>query len=130
MSANSGSVAPVDGTTYYFGSFWALALGTSADAKRKYFLKAGTIKAVHYRMKSEGGVGTNENISAYIRINNTTDYLIATVGTTDTWRKFYNEGLNIPVTTNDYFEIKVVCPTWATNPGTLYSMADVLVECE
>ena len=68
-----------------------------------------------------GTAGTAENWSLYIRLNNTTDTLIATIGAATNARQFSNAALNISVVAGDYIEIKSVQPTWATNPlTTLY----------
>lgn len=74
------------------------------------------IIAADLSMVSYGTIGTGEDISIYIRVNNTTDYLIATVGNTNRAKRFVNTGLSITLTTSDYFACKIVCPTWATNP--------------
>jgi hypothetical protein len=62
--------------------------------------------------------GTNQAWSLYIRKNNTTDYLIATLSVATNERVFSNAGLSISMVTGDYFEIKGVQPTWTTNPTT------------
>lgn len=105
-----------DAATYYFGGT-CVAPDTTAATKCVYVPKAGTIKAAYVFMFC-GTVGTNENISVYIRKNNTTDTLIATLGIASASRVFSNTGLSIAVAQGDYIEIKVVCPTWATNPAT------------
>jgi hypothetical protein len=116
MAASLSS--PADATTYYFGSLAALAPQTTANLARVYIPKAGTIK-VAYIVARAGTVGTNEAWSAYIRKNNTTDYLIQSLSSTDNPRVWSNTGLSIAVSEGDYFEIKMVCPTWATNPATV-----------
>lgn len=65
-----------------------------------------------------GTAGTSEDWSFYVRLNNTTDYLIATVGQAQSERIFSNAALSISVSAGDYIEIKMVNPTWATNPLT------------
>ena len=109
-----------DGATYYFGNI-AASMGTAANTYyRIYFNKEGTITAADICFVSGNAVGTNENITMYIRKNNTTDYEILTVGNTDRQRRFVNSALSIPINgTTDYIEIKLVCPTWATNPSTV-----------
>lgn len=65
-----------------------------------------------------GTAGTAENWTANIRLNNTTDTLIETIGASTNERIFNNESLNIAVVAGDYIEIKMVNPLWATNPAT------------
>lgn len=108
---------PVDALTYYFGNNPKAPSNTAATNK-VYIRIAAFIKMVEiYCFASTAG--TNENISLNIRKNNTTDTLIQTVGVNTTERIFSNTGLNISMSAGDYFEIKMVCPTWATNPATM-----------
>ena len=108
------SSSPADAATVYFG-FTPAVPSTSAAASKVYIRKAGVIKNAEVYCFS-GTAGTNENWSLYVRLNNTTDYLIATVGAATSERVFSNTGLSIPVVAGDYFEIKGVQPTWVTNP--------------
>jgi hypothetical protein len=116
-----------DGATYYFGSLSGLAPQTTANLARVYIPKAGTIK-VAYVVARAATIGTNEAWSAYIRVNNTTDYLIQTLSSTDNPRVWSNTSLSIAVSQGDYFEIKMVCPTWATNPATVAFGGVVYIE--
>jgi hypothetical protein len=61
-------------------------------------------------------------------VNNTTDYLIETIGASASERIFNNESLNIPVVSGDYFEIKAINPTWVTNPLTTIFGGNVVIE--
>lgn len=112
--------SPADGATVYFGVL-PKAPTTTANISKVYVRKAGKIKRAEIYCYS-GTAGTSENWSLYIRVNNTTDYLIATVGASASGRVFSNTSLNsgnfISLSVNDYFEIKSVQPTWATNPLT------------
>lgn len=112
LLSNSSTFA--DGVTYYFGNVTTKT--TSAGTRKVYIRKAGTIKAADvYWIATTSG--TNENISIYIRHNNTTDYLIETVGVSAAERYFTNSSLSIAVAAGDYIEIKIVSPTWATDPA-------------
>ena len=107
-----------DAVTYYFGALAGLVPSSSAALARLYIPKTGTIK-VAYIMTRAVTAGTAEDISMNIRVNNTTDTLIQTVGLAASVRVFFNTGLNISVVQGDYIEIKMVCPTWVTNPATM-----------
>ena len=124
LTITAAGTAPVDGTTYFVGNqgdVWA----TYTGPRRVYIPKSGTIKTAYIAWHSITA-GTNENISVYIRLNDTTDYLVETVGASSSYRLFDNAALSIAVVAGDYIEIKTVCPTWATNPsavslgGTIY----------
>jgi len=114
---------PVDAETVYIANIPHI-LETNIDKRRLYIPKAGTIKVVDLFSYSTGG--TNEDWSAYLRLNNVSQTLIATVGLAAFMRRWTNVGLNIPVVAGDWVTIKLVNPTWATNPtnvmfgGTIY----------
>lgn len=108
--------SPVDAQTIFFGTIPRAPTVTAATSKC-YVRGAGTIKRVEIYCFS-GTAGTNEAWSLYIRKNNTTDTLIATVSLATGERIFSNAALNIAMADGDYFEIKSVNPTWVTNPLT------------
>lgn len=108
--------SPGDGQTVYFGQL-PKAPTTSANISKVYVRKAGTIKIAQIYVYS-GTAGTSENWSLYIRKNNSADTLIATVGAAANERIFTKSDLDIAMAAGDYFEIKGVQPTWATNPAT------------
>jgi len=108
--------SPADGATVYFGML-PKAPVTAAGTSKIYIRKACTLKIAEIYCYS-GTAGTNENWSLYVRVNNTTDYLIATVGANTNERVFSNTGLNVSLNAGDYVEIKGIQPTWTTNPLT------------
>jgi hypothetical protein len=116
LSVQALTSSPADGATIYFGQL-PKAPVTTANISKVYFPKNGTIKRAYIYCYS-GTAGTNQNWSCYIRLNNTTDTLVETIGANTNERIFNNESLSISVTTSDYFEIKMVNPTWPTNPAT------------
>lgn len=118
--------SPADGQTVYFGMLPKAPI-TTANVSKVYIRKAGTLKVAEIYTYS-GTAGTAENWSLYIRKNNTTDTLIATVGAATNERVFSNVSLNISVTSGDYFEIKSVNPTWVTNPLTTILGGYVYIE--
>lgn len=118
--------SPADGATVYFGML-PKAPVTVANTSKVYIRKAGTIKIAEIYCYS-GTAGTAESWSLYIRKNNTTDYLIATLSVSTKERVFSNTGLSIAMSAGDYFEIKGVQPTWATNPLTCIYGGYVYIE--
>lgn len=108
--------SPTDAQTIYFGNL-PKAPVTTAGTSKVYIRKAGTIKVAEIYCYS-GTAGTNESWSMYIRKNNLTDTLIATLGVNTNERVFSNTALSISVAVGDYIEIKCINPTWATNPLT------------
>jgi hypothetical protein len=116
LSVQALTSSPADGATIYFGNL-PKAPVTTANISKVYIPRAGTIKRAEIYCYS-GTAGTNQAWSGYIRLNNTTDTLIATLSVATNERVFSNSSLNIAVVAGDYFEIKFINPTWATNPLT------------
>jgi len=111
-------VTLTDAAIYYFGCMAGGIPSTLSAIARLYIPKSGKINAAYLSWRA-GTAGTGESISAYIRVKDTTDYLIATLANTDAFKLFTNKRMNVPVILDDYIEIKIVCPTWVTNPGNV-----------
>lgn len=116
LSVQALTSSPADGATIYFGMLPKAPVTVAATSK-VYIRKAGTIKIAEIYCYS-GTAGTAESWSLYIRKNNLTDTLIATVAAATNERVFTNSSLSISMAVGDYFEIKAINPTWATNPLT------------
>lgn len=121
--------SPGDSVNNFFGMNLKDPVST-ADVNKVHIRKAGTIKIanIYCYSNNAGQYGTAENWSCYIRLNNTTDYLVATVGTSAQERVFSNSALDIPVVAGDYFEMKMVNPGWATNPLVVTYAGYVYIE--
>jgi photosystem II stability/assembly factor-like uncharacterized protein len=115
-----------DSQTEYWGSMPATVPSTTADNTRIYIPKAGVISAAQVNAQS-GTAGSNENWSMYIRVNNTTDYLIQTLAANTAQRLWSNYALSIQVYAGDYIEIKEVQPAWGTNPANVRRNCTVFV---
>jgi len=127
MSVFAGQNNPADGLTYFSGS--SPFSPTTTSAMRKTFVRwKGVITLAEISTNSSGVAGSNEAWSFYVRVNNTTDYLIATVVSSSAERNFTNTNLSIPLNSGDYFEIKQICPTWVTNPTTVIQSGYVIIK--
>lgn len=118
--------SPTDAQTVYFGQL-PKAPVTAAATSKVYIPRTGTVKRAQIYCYS-GTAGTAENWSLYVRLNNTTDTLIETLGAGASERIFNNESLSIAVSAGDYIEIKGIQPTWATNPLTTIYGGYVYIE--
>lgn len=118
--------SPTDAQTIYFGTI-PRAPATNAASSKVYVRRAGVIRIAEVYCFSGTG-GTAESWSLYIRVNNTTDYLISTLTLAASERIFTNSNLAVPVSEGDYFEIKGVQPTWATNPLTTHYGGYVFID--
>lgn len=126
ISLTNRVLSPNDAATYYWGCLAGMIPTTTSQQQSMYFGCAGTITKAYIQWNATSAAGSNENVSIYIRLNDTTDYLIATVGNTNAIKQFQNTGLSVPIAVGDFIEIKVVCPTWATNP-TVVAMGGMLL---
>jgi hypothetical protein len=116
LSVQALTSSPVDAQTIYFGNLPKAPVTTAAISK-VYIPRTGSIKRAEIYCYS-GTAGTSENWSCYIRLNNSTDTLVQTIGAATNERRFNNSSLSISVVAGDYIEIKFINPTWATNPLT------------
>lgn len=90
--------------------------GTTFDIQRIYLPVNCKLVGASFFWRAATSAGSGENISIYIRRNNSTDTLVQTVGNTSATKLFTNSALDVDFTAGDYFEVKVTQPTWATNP--------------
>ena len=127
LQVHASVTDPADGFTYYFGN-QVRNLTNGATFNKIYIRKAGRINIAELIVSIFGGLGTNEAVSIYVRLNNTTDYLIGAGSFDAVERVFSNTALGVPLIIGDYVEIKVVCPVWVTNPTTVYIAGYLLVE--
>jgi hypothetical protein len=113
-----GDTNPSDATTYYAGCTGKI-METAAGSRPCYVPVAATLVAV-YLGTYQFGTGSNETSTVSIRKNNTTDTTVCSTLDNSSARSTCNgTGLSVSYSAGDYFEIKWVTPTWATNPTTL-----------
>ena len=114
---HSATFNPADSTTYYHGSIIATAPTTATNSRRIYLGQDVTIIGATFTSLVSGVNGTSEDVTVYIRVNGTTDTLVGTIKmNSGTQQVVINSSLNLALTSTDYFEIKLITPTWVTNP--------------
>lgn len=105
-----------------FFSCAPVAVATSATLYPLQIDKACTLTQVMLHGRAST-TGTNESWSMYVRVNNTTDYLIEAVADNTGMRIWNNNAMNsgagISLSPGDEIVIKSINPTWATNPATV-----------
>ncbi len=127
LSMISGTSNPVDATTNYFTD--SSVTSSSATLLRLPIPKSGTIKAIYAEVSVAGTLGSSETGTLAIRINNTTDVNITTGYKADATNQAYNAtSLTQTVSAGDYINVKIVNPTWATNPTTVKYSVSVYIE--
>lgn len=128
LQAGLSSASPADATTYYFGRTLGATLNTVDGDKSLSVIKNGTIKGIRVTVSPGTTVGSSETSTISLRLNSTTDTTITSSFQTNLNATYGSLALNIPVTSTDFFEIKWVTPTWATNPVNLVLNAIIYIE--
>jgi hypothetical protein len=116
MQGSAATYNPVDGQTTFWGATPSEPPDTTAAQHRVYIRRTSVLKSIRIYWHAWSVAGSNNDISWYIRVNDTTDYLVQTIGSTGAAKLPSATGLDISLAAGDYFEIKVVQPTWTTNP--------------
>ena len=129
LAIKLGSTAPADSLTYYGGVHLIAWSDLNRNLVRLYIPKTGRIVGVQLHLKC-AAAGTAENVIFALRLNDTTDYPIATISMNSTSNLVQNLNLNISVVSGDYVELKMTTPAWVTNPTTCYTGGHILIECE
>lgn len=117
---------PADATSYYYGCIPALSPTTTSGARAFVVPVACTIKSASLSIIFTGTNPTSENVSFYVRKANTTDFTLTTTVNMSVGANVpiyvVITGLSIPLngTASDFIEVKMITPTWATNPTNLF----------
>lgn len=114
--------SPVDATQYNVGCYYGSApivTGSGENTVRIYIPRSGVITKCYFTVIGDPSA-TNETGTVSIRVNNATDNTVSSSVTFNAYQSYYNNtSLNIPVTEGNYIWVKVLTPTWATNPNIL-----------
>lgn len=116
FSANS---SPADGTTYYVGTL-SYVFFTTANLQRIMLPYNCTLVGWSYSTVNNGTNGSAETMTISVRANNSTDYLLKNDVSTTASVEYTASGLSQTYSAGDMINIKIVTPTWATNPTSLY----------
>ena len=125
--SNNSSLTPIsDGLTAFYG---AMAAAGASGVNAIYVKRACRITEVRLATNTLGTLGTAETATASVRVNDTTDTTISSVVQHDTvFERFDNTALNIALAAGDFFEIKIVYPTFVTNPTTVLTIIEIVLE--
>lgn len=129
LGMNAQVHTPVDATTYYLGRTGCQTAGSTTEGTSKIFVPvAGTVVGAALQISTGGTLGSAEQGTANLRLNATTDTLISSAVQFDQRIQRYATGaLNIPVVAGDYFEFKILTPTWVTNPTQVEYICTILI---
>lgn len=111
---------PVDGTTYVLAQNTSLTTFTAngAATTRIYAALTGyVIGRIIGAVTVQGTLGSAENCTVAIVVNNSgTNNVVTTLQLTSAVNTFDSGAKSIGVSGTSYYEIKLICPTWVTNP--------------
>lgn len=130
INATGGTtgLSPVDSTTYYMVCPVGFTTTHPMAATRIYIPATGTITKVYGVLDVSTTLGSTENSTIYIRLNDTTDTAISTtLNLSATPVTFTNTSMSVSVTAGDYIEIKWITPAWVTNPTNVHITITVLI---
>lgn len=116
-ATQSLAAGPADATTYYFGFPWDVSINnTTADLRGQKVPFACVLRGASITVVATAGA-TTEAMTYSARINNTTDVQLSNAVTSDqASQQFTVTGLSTAIAAGDRIEIKVLTPTWVTNP--------------
>lgn len=118
IHASYTTTNPSDATTVYLQAIGSVT--TQNASTRFYFTKSYTITKLYGVNTVAGTLGSSENTTFSIRLNNTTDTTVTSTLKFDaTSTTFNNTSLSISVVAGDFIEFKLAYPTWVTNPTSV-----------
>lgn len=122
---------PVAAATYFFGGeFNVTPVVSDTDQKRIYVRTTAPLVLKKADYSRISGLSTGPStINVYVRLNNTTDYLIGTVDTSvGLIEHISNVAMAVPFVDGDFYTIKLVMPAFVTPPASYRSFATLYFE--
>lgn len=115
---------PADATTYYFGAFPSIAPTTTANVSRILYPFARTLNRAVISAKVAGTLGSAGNVNLSIRVNGV-DFAYGTFTLTAANGTFNISPGTVIIPAGATIEIKILTPTWATNPQQVSLRVDL-----
>lgn len=122
MLIRSSSGNPADATTYFIETFTALTTSTtSGKADQKLYVPyACKLDSAIVHASVVGTLASAGNCTVSARVNNSADTTITSaLAMTAADNTATGSSLGLLLNQGDYLEIKILTPTWATNPTTV-----------
>lgn len=120
------AAGPVASTTYYFGADSLSSLQTTYSLASVMVVKSGTIKGCFVKARITTP-GTAELATHSIRINDTTDVLVATGAYNASSLDIINLAMSQAVNAGDTLVFKIATPAWVGAPATVRWEGYVLI---
>lgn len=112
-------LSPADSLVYYFGSAQGAPVVTTQRARLR-ILQNCRLSKVAIEVNVAGVLGTAENSTFAVRINDTTDLAVFTTVTMNAIQQaFVSAALSQVLSAGDFIEGKLTCPVWVTNPTNI-----------
>jgi len=132
MEWHSAGHNPADSTTYFIGNIPAAPTVTAGAPYRVYFPRSGRIRKIAVIGAVFGTLGSGETGTVSLEINNTTSYQITNQFTwsaiiQSTGSVFEDDTAPV-IEQNDYFQVRVDTPAWATNPTSVIYWGSLWIE--
>ncbi len=110
--------SPADATTYYF---IPTGLSTTITAVSKIYIPiTGTITIAYGSISVRGTLGSAQNTTIALRLNDTTNTNVTTtLSTSSAVVAFNNTSLGMAVSAGDFVSVIMITPTWVTNPTNM-----------
>lgn len=118
----AAGASPADGSTSYFPALVIGGFLPTQGTFRPPIARAGIIKSVSVGVVTGAAVGTSESVAYAIGVSGSftvLDSAVSWAGASTYITKNY-KGLSVALVQGDYAELRIVCPTWATNPTGVY----------
>jgi hypothetical protein len=116
-----------DGTTYHVGNSDG-GNKTDFDREKVYIPVAGEIYGFVVKVRVAGTLASTENVTHQVRLNGTTD-VGSTLGTWDAVNGWHAQsGMATNVSAGDFVSLKVVTPTWVTDPTSTQVGGQIIIK--
>lgn len=129
-----GSYSPADGASGFIGCSGA-APATAADFQKIYVPDGSWYITEIMGSIAKGGAETSTSETSTLSVVKNTSTTVGTVGTVThptantAWTFFTFRDLSLgPLVRGEYFELKLVHPTWSTNPTVVFYFGTITLE--
>ena len=119
---------PADSSTYFLCMAQTTIVTTVSSGRSRIVMpKAGTITAAYGQTTNQGTLGSAEDVTIALRLNDTSNTNVTTtLHTNATSSAFSNAALSLAVSAGDFIDVLMITPAWATNP-TIVSVSITFV---
>lgn len=122
---STASTDPAASSTYIMVNGYVL----QASGGSIYIPVTGTITKAYGNFTVGGTLGSSQNNTVFIRLNNTTDTNITTTLKLNTASNLFNgTGLSISVSAGDFIQVKLTTGAFTTNPTTVRGAISIVIQ--